>query len=173
VAAFCAGYIMLVGRLRGRISTATVMGISDIATCLALLPIALASGESLTAHTLHGWAVLFALAWLSQVAGQSVIAWSLAHLPAAFGAVTLLINRVAAALFAWATLGAIEWTHLILGHVSTPNGIVKGLAGFVLESKPHDFSQLSDRELAPIEISSLDRGRGGGEPLPSRARNPV
>ena len=65
VGAFCAGYIMLVGRLRGRISTATVMGISDIATCLALLPIALAAGESLTAHRLHGWVVLFALAWLS------------------------------------------------------------------------------------------------------------
>jgi hypothetical protein len=37
----------------------------------------------------------------------------------------------------------------------------------------HDFSQLSDRELAPIEVCPLDRGRGGGEPLPSRARNPV
>jgi drug/metabolite transporter (DMT)-like permease len=105
VGAFYAGYIMLVGRLRGRFSTATVMGISGIATCLALLPIALASGESLTAHTLHGWVVLFALAWLSQVAGQSAITWSLAHLPAAFGAVTLLVNPVAAAIFAWATLG--------------------------------------------------------------------
>ena len=72
---------------------------------VALLPIALASGESLTAHTLHGWLVLFALAWLSQVAGQSAITWSLAHLPAAFGAVTLLVNPLAAALFAWATLG--------------------------------------------------------------------
>jgi drug/metabolite transporter (DMT)-like permease len=105
VGAFYAGYIMLVGGLRGRFSTATVMGISGVATCLALLPIALASGESLTAHTLHGWVVLFALAWLSQVAGQSAITWSLAHLPAAFGAVTLLVNPVAAALFAWATLG--------------------------------------------------------------------
>jgi drug/metabolite transporter (DMT)-like permease len=65
VGAFYAGYIMLVGGLRGRFSTATVMGISGVATCLALLPIALASGESLTAHTLHGWVVLFALAWLS------------------------------------------------------------------------------------------------------------
>ena len=105
VGAFYAGYIMLVGGLRGRFSTATVMGISGVATCLALLPIALASGESLTAHTLYGWVVLFALAWLSQVAGQSAITWSLAHLPAAFGAVTLLVNPVAAALFAWATLG--------------------------------------------------------------------
>jgi drug/metabolite transporter (DMT)-like permease len=70
-----------------------------------LLPIALASGESLTAHTLHGWVFLFALAWLGQVAGQSAITWSRAHLPAAFGAVTLLVNPVTAALFAWAILG--------------------------------------------------------------------
>ena len=43
--------------------------------------------------------------WLMQVAASSAIAWSLAHLPAAFGAVALLVNPVAAALFAWATLG--------------------------------------------------------------------
>jgi len=105
VGAFYAGYIMLVGRLRGRFSTATVMGVSGVFTCLALLPVALASGESLTAHTLDGWVILFALAWLSQVAGQSAIAWSLAHLHAAFGAVTLLVTPVAAALFAWILLG--------------------------------------------------------------------
>jgi drug/metabolite transporter (DMT)-like permease len=105
VGAFYAAYIMMVGRLRGRFSTATVMGVSGVFTCLALLPVALISGESLTAHSLHGWAVLFALAWLSQVAGQSAITWSLAHLPTAFGAVALLVNPVAAALFAWAALG--------------------------------------------------------------------
>src|ERR1019366_7889843 len=73
VGAFYTGYIMLVGRLRGRFSTATVMGISGVFTCLALLPVALASGESLTAHTLHGWAGLCAPAWLSQCGGQSAL----------------------------------------------------------------------------------------------------
>ena len=58
VGAFYGGYIMLVGRLRGRLSTATVMGVSGVFTCLALLPVALASGESLTAHTLNGWVIL-------------------------------------------------------------------------------------------------------------------
>jgi drug/metabolite transporter (DMT)-like permease len=105
VGVFYAGYILLVERLRGRLSTATVMGISGIATCLGLLAVAVASGESLTAHTLHGWLALFALAWLCQVGGQSAITWSLAHLPAAFGALAMLINPVAAALFAWAILG--------------------------------------------------------------------
>jgi drug/metabolite transporter (DMT)-like permease len=105
VGAFYGGYIMLVGSLRGRFSTATVLGIGGIATSAALLVIAIASGETLTPHTLHGWLVLFALAWLMQVTASGAIAWSLAHLPAAFGSVALLVNPVAAALFAWAALG--------------------------------------------------------------------
>ena len=105
VGAFYGAYIMLVGRLRGRFSTATVLGIGGTFTSVTLLAVAVASGESLTPHTLHGWLVLFGLAWLMQVAASSAIAWSLAHLPAAFGAVALLVNPVAAALFAWAVLG--------------------------------------------------------------------
>ena len=105
VGAFYGGYIMTVGSLRGRFSTATVLGIGGIFTAAALLAIAVASGESLTPYTLHGWLVLFALAWLMQVAASGAIAWSLAHLPAAFGSVALLVNPVAAAFFAWATLG--------------------------------------------------------------------
>jgi drug/metabolite transporter (DMT)-like permease len=107
VGAFYGAYIMLVGRLRGRFSTATVLGIGGVFTSVTLLAVAVASGESLTPHTLHGWLVLFGLAWLMQVAASSAIAWSLAHLPAAFGAVALLVNPVAAALFAWAVLGEI------------------------------------------------------------------
>ncbi len=36
----------------------------------------------------------------------------------------------------------IQWTHLILGHFSIPNGIVGGPAGFVLESKSSIFRNL-------------------------------
>src|SRR5579871_822709 len=103
--AFYAAYLMLVARLRGRFSTATVMGISGVVTCVALLPVVYFSGESLTPHSVHGWALLIALAWLSQILGQSAITWSLAHLPTAFGVLSLLVNPVAAALFAWPLLG--------------------------------------------------------------------
>lgn len=103
--AFYAAYLMLVARLRGRFSTATVMGISGVVTCVALLPVAYFSGEGLSPHSVQGWALLFALAWLSQVVGQGAIAWSLAHLPTALGVLSLLINPVAAALFAWPLLG--------------------------------------------------------------------
>ena len=117
--AFYAAYLMLVARLRGRFSTATVMGISGVVTSLALLPVAYFSGEGLTPHSLHGWVMLFALAWLSQILGQSAITWSLAHLPTAFGVLSLLVNPVAAALFAWPLLGE-------------PIGPIQGLGGAIV-----------------------------------------
>jgi drug/metabolite transporter (DMT)-like permease len=125
VGSLYAGYIMTLSRLRQRFSTATVMAVSGSFTCLALLPLALLSGESLIAHSLHGWLMLFGLAWLSQVAGQGAIAWSMAHLPASFGAVALLITPVAAALFAWPILGE------AIGPLQALGGLVV-LAGIAL-----------------------------------------
>jgi len=103
--AFYGAYILAVARLRVRFSTATIMAFSGVACCAALFIVAVASGESLVAATARGWAILIALALVSQVGGQSLIAWALAHLPAAFSSVSLLVNPVAAALFAWVILG--------------------------------------------------------------------
>jgi drug/metabolite transporter (DMT)-like permease len=66
-----------------------------------LLPIALISGESLVATTVFGWAMLAGLALISHAGGQSMIAYALAHLPAAFGSVSLLLQPAAAAVLAW------------------------------------------------------------------------
>ena len=100
-AMFYAAYIVAVGRLRARFSTATIMAWSGLATCAALLPIALISGESLVATTVFGWAMLAGLALISHAGGQSMIAYALAHLPAAFGSVSLLLQPAAAAVLAW------------------------------------------------------------------------
>ncbi len=54
--------------------------------------------------TARGWLVLLALGWISHAGGQTLIAFALAHLPAAFSSVSLLIQPVAAALFAWLLL---------------------------------------------------------------------
>ncbi len=103
-AVFYAGYILSVGRLRARFSTATIMAWSGTVTAAALLPIALLSGESLVAATLEGWAVLLALALFSHAGGQSLIAHALAHLPAAFSSVSLLLQPAVAAILAWILL---------------------------------------------------------------------
>ncbi|TAN49517.1 MAG: DMT family transporter [Rhodospirillales bacterium] len=104
-AVFYAGYIVAVGRLRSRLSTAAIMTVSGLVTTPLLLLAALASGEALLPEPGQGWGVLIALALISHVAGQSLIAYALAHLPAAFGSVTLLLQPLLAALLAWGWLG--------------------------------------------------------------------
>ncbi|TVR79157.1 MAG: DMT family transporter [Rhodospirillales bacterium] len=103
-AVFYAGYIVAVARLRARFSTPTIMAWSSLITCAALFPTALVSGEDLVPVTLYGWGVLVGLALVSQVGGQSLIAFALAHLPAAFSAVSLLLQPAVAALLAWILL---------------------------------------------------------------------
>jgi drug/metabolite transporter (DMT)-like permease len=66
--------------------------------------VALASGEQLFPATVYGWLILAGLALISHAAGQGLIAYALAHLPAAFSSVSLLFQPVMAALFAWLLL---------------------------------------------------------------------
>jgi drug/metabolite transporter (DMT)-like permease len=118
-AMFYAGYMLVVGRLRARASTARIMAWTALITSAALLPVALLSGESLAPATLDGWAVLLGLALVSHSFGQGAIAYALAHLPTSFSSVALLVQPLMAALFAW----------LILYEPLTP---LQGLGGAVI-----------------------------------------
>jgi len=104
-AMFYGAYILTVGRLRARLPTGTIMAWTGAVTCVALVPVAWISGETLIPETLRGWLVLAGLALFSHAGGQSLIAYALAHLPAAFGSVTLLLQPAVAALLAWVLLG--------------------------------------------------------------------
>jgi drug/metabolite transporter (DMT)-like permease len=104
-AMFYAAYIFAVKGLRDRGESALyVMAVSSTVTALVLLPAALASGETLMPRSAWGWAVLIALALVSHALGQGLIAYALAHLPAAFSSVSLLFQPVMAALLAWVLL---------------------------------------------------------------------
>jgi drug/metabolite transporter (DMT)-like permease len=81
------------------------MSWSSAAAAVLLLPAALIAGEGLIAASLSGWLILFGLAWISHTAGQSLIAYALAHLPAALSSVSLLVQPIAATLLAWIILG--------------------------------------------------------------------
>jgi len=104
-AMFYAAYQLSVTTLRSRASTASIMAWSGLVTAAALLPVALFSGEQILPHTATGWVKLAGLALISQVAGQSLIAYAMAHLPPTFSSVGLLLQPVMAALFAWVLLG--------------------------------------------------------------------
>lgn len=96
-----ASYIVAVARVRARAATATVMLWSSLVTAVVLLPLALLAPGPFWPSGLDGWLVLAALALVSQVGGQGLIAYALAHLPAAFGSVSLLAQPVIAAGLAW------------------------------------------------------------------------
>jgi drug/metabolite transporter (DMT)-like permease len=104
-AVFYAGYILAVGRLRARLSTRTVMFWATLASAILLWPAALVSGEAILPMSALGWLDLVALALVSQVIGTGLIAYALAHLPAAFSSVGLLLQPVLAAALAWILFG--------------------------------------------------------------------
>ena len=104
-AMFYAGYILAVKGLRDRqVSALRVMAVTSTITAIFLFPAALASGEAMLPATAAGWWTLFGLALVSHAAGQGLIAYALAHLPAAFSSVSLLFQPVMAAAFAWVLL---------------------------------------------------------------------
>ena len=104
-AMFYAAYQLTVTRLRASVSTASLMAWSGLVTAAALLPLALISGETILPATGEGWVKLIGLALISQAAGQSLIAYAMAHLPATASSVGLLAQPVLAALYAWVLLG--------------------------------------------------------------------
>lgn len=96
-----AGYMIMSGHARKRFSTVSIVLGTAIFGSLFLLPIALLEDGNFMPPTLIEWWPLLALAWFTHVIGQSCIVYALAHLPAAFGSVSLLIQPLIAAILAW------------------------------------------------------------------------
>jgi drug/metabolite transporter (DMT)-like permease len=105
-AVFYAGYMLSIKSARDAgASTARLMAWSTTITAITLLPVALLSPQPMLPQAAQGWIVLAGLALVTQILGQSLIAYAFAHLPAALSSVSLLIQPVMAALFAWALFG--------------------------------------------------------------------
>jgi drug/metabolite transporter (DMT)-like permease len=104
-AVFYAGYMLALKSATGGASTARIMAVSTTVAALALGPYALATADVFRAQDARGWAVLAALALVPQIAGQSLIAFGFARLPASLSSVSLLLQPLLAALYAWLLLG--------------------------------------------------------------------
>lgn len=104
-AVFYGAYMLAIWRSRGSGGTAAVMALSSAVSALLLLPLALGWGGAVLAQSPRGWLILLALAVIPQVLGQSLIAYAMAHLPASLSALSLLVQPVCAALYAWLILG--------------------------------------------------------------------
>lgn len=105
-ASFCWGaYLLALQRLRRRFSTATIMTWTAVVSAILLLAASAAAGERLVPTTLAGWGAVGGLAFVSQVAGQGLITYAMAVLPASFISTGLLIQPIYAAVVAWPLLG--------------------------------------------------------------------
>lgn len=123
-AVFYAGYLLTVSRQRRWFTTVQVMFWSTLAGALVTAPLALVQGETLLPPSLHAWTMLTGLALLSHVGGQGLIAYALAHLPATFSSVSLLVQPVAATVFAWLLLAERFGPQQAVGGAIVLGGIV-------------------------------------------------
>lgn len=104
-AVFYAGYQLTVKRLRVSLGTFSLMAATTFWSSMMLAAIAWAEGDRFLPTDARAWWAVVGLSLVSQVAGQSLIAYGVAHLPASFSSVALLVQPVAAAGLAWVLLG--------------------------------------------------------------------
>jgi drug/metabolite transporter (DMT)-like permease len=88
--------------------------LSSLITALVLLLFALALEDQIWPLTAYGVAALIALALISHAGGQGLLSFALGYLPAAFSALVIFAEAVAAAILGWIILGeAIGVTQLV------------------------------------------------------------
>lgn len=124
-----AGYMVMSGQARRRFSTVSIVLGTAVFGCLFLLPIALLETGNFVPDTITGWWPLIALAWFTHVIGQSCIVYALAHLPAAFGSVSLLIQPLIAAMLAWVLFAEALGVYHLVGATLIISGIIVSKKG--------------------------------------------
>ena len=100
-ACFYAAYLLSVKVLRRDFAVAHLMAYSTSVAAAGLLIIAYASGEQVVPRTMEAWSAVVALALVSHAGGQGLIAYALAHLPAGFATLSLLVQPVVTAAVSW------------------------------------------------------------------------
>ncbi|WP_332117298.1 DMT family transporter [Azorhizobium caulinodans] len=104
-AMFFASYFLSVRVARRRFGAGLVTFLSTAITSLALLVVALVMEPVLLPHTLQGALAVLALAVVSQVGGQGLMAVGLSVVPPVFGALVFFLEVVSAAALGWLVLG--------------------------------------------------------------------
>ncbi|MBX7199751.1 MAG: DMT family transporter [Rhodospirillaceae bacterium] len=98
---FYGGYILAIARARRAASTTFIMAVGGTVSAIILWVVAAAVEGQVWPQTAHGWMIALLQSATVQAGGQALIAASLAHVPAGFGATVLLLQPVVAALVAW------------------------------------------------------------------------
>lgn len=126
-AVFYGGYMLAMRSARSSGDTLSLMAWSTSISALVLLPIAwLLStryGQPFWPQDVGGWSVVLTLALVTQIAGQSCIAYALAHLPVTLSSTGLLIQPLVAAAAAWLLFGEMLGQWQLIGAAVLLTGI--------------------------------------------------
>ena len=115
---FYACYLLTIKSASTSVSTARIMAVNTSVAALMLAPYAWLNAAQLWPQSAQGWLILAALALLVHVLGQSLIAVGIARLSASFSSVSLLLQPVLAAVYAWSILGE------AMGPVQVAGGVI-------------------------------------------------
>ena len=94
-------YFLAVRVARREASAGVILWRSSIVTAALLGLVALTLENAWSPATLGGVAALIAMASISHVGGQGLLAYALGHLSAAFSSLVIFLEAIAAALFGW------------------------------------------------------------------------
>jgi drug/metabolite transporter (DMT)-like permease len=118
-ALFFGCYVLAVRAARARHGAAALMFASTAITSVCLLVIAIAFEPRVLPQSVGGATALLALALVSQVGGQGLVAVALGTLPATFSSLVIFLEAIAAATFGWLLL-------------NEPLGSVQALGGLMI-----------------------------------------
>jgi drug/metabolite transporter (DMT)-like permease len=120
---FFGAYFLAVRRARRVYGSGRTLFLSSFVTAAVLLVEAMVIENALWPTALAPIAALVALALVSHAGGQGLLAFALGHLPAAFSALVIFLEAVAAACFGWIILGEAVGPVQALGAVAIFAGI--------------------------------------------------
>jgi len=118
-----AGYVIIGRRLRERLSLVPYIFIVYGMAAVVLVGFVLASGSAVVGFSAETFLYLVLLAVIPQLIGHSTFNWALGYLPASFVAITLLGEPIGSSLLAFALLGEVPSTGVVIGGVLILGGI--------------------------------------------------
>lgn len=101
-AVFYSGSMLIVEQLRTKLNTITIMLWRCAVGTVVTFPIMLMSADRIFPTSISGWLSVIAFAVVCQVLGQGLLAYCLKQLSSGFVGITLLLEPIITACFAWA-----------------------------------------------------------------------
>jgi len=122
-AAFYAGYVVTLSRVRKRASLMATMAIGSTASALILLALALVAEDQVFPTTLNGWLAVAGIVFIVHVGGQMLIALSLAHVSAGLVSMMFLMQPIIPAFTAWLLFDENVTAYQVIGAVALLAGL--------------------------------------------------